>query len=166
MITIEIIQNFLTNKVKDKWGPKFYNHIDMCGLEPVLSTYRYHCTPKNSITFAATGGDGVHFNVLTGHNQVNVQPIVMTVPMVDLNFVLAETFEEFLGQGINNGWFALEQLAYDYDDTIVYYATEDDSKTEEEKNFLEFVRGELKIKPVSLTKDRLKELTERYRIEL
>lgn len=39
---------------------------------------KHNCTPINTILFACTGGDGVHFSYLPISDVIN--PIVMTVP--------------------------------------------------------------------------------------
>lgn len=160
------IRDFLKlwDKVKEKWGRHFYKHVFSCGLEPVInSEYTYESTPKNSITFAATGGEGVHFGIVIDHDDVKGQnPVVMTVPMMSANVILAEDLDEFLGIGYYNGWFGLEQLVYDFDSTIEYYSSPDDNLSKEEANFLEFVREEFKIVYCPLTKGRLGELQTRY----
>ena len=40
------------------------------------------------------------------------------------NFVVAESFDEFLGAGYHVGWFALEQIAYHATEAEVYFAVE------------------------------------------
>lgn len=79
----------------------------------------YSCTPINSVAFASTGGDGVHFSLVDlGDGPAESSPVVMTVPMAfgdDLrsNWVLGADLREFLALGFHGGWFTLEQLAYD-----------------------------------------------------
>jgi hypothetical protein len=72
----------------------------------------YDATPVNAVTFANTGGDGVHFSVLTDVGRAT--PVVMTVPMAwdSPNHVLGADIREFLSFGCRSGYFALEQLAY------------------------------------------------------
>jgi hypothetical protein len=160
------IKDFLKigDKVKEKWGRHFYKHVYFCGLEPVIEAdFTYASTPKNSITFATTGGEGVHFGILTDHNHPKgPNPVVMTVPMMSKNIILAENLDEFLGIGYYNGWFGLEQLVYDFDDTIAYYSSPDDNLSKEETNFLELVREEFKIVYSPLTTRRLEELGTKY----
>src|SRR5687767_64611 len=63
----------------------------------------YHCTPLNSVTFASTGGDGVHFGFLHVEG-CSLSPVVMTVPMSDVhNFVVGESLFEFLCLGAKRG---------------------------------------------------------------
>jgi hypothetical protein len=160
------LQDFLKigDRVREKWGRQFYKHVDFCGLEPVTDRdYRYDSTPINSVTFAATGGDGVHFGLLAMDNEMHGrQPIVMTVPMVSKNIILADTLDEFFGLGFYNGWFGLEQLVYDFNRTINDYSTQDESLTIQEKNFLELIKTELKFKHEPLTKERLDTLAALY----
>ena len=91
---------------------------------PSQSGY-YWCTPKNALTFARTGGDGVHYSYLAMSGlPEGIVPIVMTMPAVARNFVVAESFDEFLGVGYRVGWFALEQIAYQATEAEVYFAVE------------------------------------------
>ena len=79
-----------------------------------LERWTYSSTPANSITFASTGGDGVHFGFLQSTSTtVRDGPVVMTVPMATrANHVVAGSIREFLGLGCIHGWFSLDQLAY------------------------------------------------------
>lgn len=148
--------------VKAKWGKDFYKEVHFCGLEPVISDLSFESTPKNSIQFASTGGDAV-FSVVTDHkNLTNELPVVMTVSIMDQNVVVSENLEEFLGIGYYHGWSALEQLVYDFDKTLEHYSVADSTISKEEKNFLDLIRNEFKIKPAPLTKDRLNQLSMKY----
>jgi hypothetical protein len=62
------------------------------------------CTPHNSITFANTGGDVVHYGLLQLPGlDLHEQPVV-TVPMGDHhNVVIAENLREFLSLGDHVG---------------------------------------------------------------
>ncbi|HET7833579.1 MAG TPA: hypothetical protein VFK88_11510 [Gallionella sp.] len=75
--------------------------FDPCGLilqQPPVQGY-YWCTPTSARTFASTGGDGVHYSYLQGPDiALDAAPVVMTMPANDqLNYVVAEGFDEFLG---------------------------------------------------------------------
>ena len=74
----------------------------------------YWCTPENTVTFATTGGDGVHFGFLTNNGEVKENsPIVMTLPCADTaNIIVGSSFEEFLSLGCRGGYFELEQIEY------------------------------------------------------
>lgn len=87
-------------------------------LEPNLARWSYDSTPSGSLTFASTGGDGVHFSVLTDVGRPG--PIVMTVPMNfdEPNVVVGADLRDFLSLGCHFGYFALEQLVYDRERTI------------------------------------------------
>lgn len=86
----------------------------MCFQELLKPSYNQ--TPTNSLTFASTGGDGVHFGLLDlGHGVSDVSPVVMTVPMNfdQPNLVVGANLRDFLSLGIRQGYFYLEQLTYD-----------------------------------------------------
>ncbi len=80
----------------------------------------YWCTPTNTLTFAVTGGDGVHYGLLSVNEEfTDFSPIVMTVPMCDTpNIILGANLKEFLALGCRYGYFALEQLVYQREETI------------------------------------------------
>ena len=163
MITIQQFWE-IDDHIKSKWGAKFYNHIDYCGLEPVrpLEHLGYFCTPKNSLTFASTGGEGVHFGFLD-KNKPNESPIVMTVPMSDThNVIVAEDLKEFFSIGYYVGWFAMEQLVYDQEETIEYFSKPDAETDENEIRFLELIRDKFQIQHRPLTAARLEELKAKY----
>lgn len=152
--------------IKDKWGKNTYKFIDYCGLQPVrpLTHFGYFCTPQNSKTFASTGGDGVHFGLveLSGVDNRSA-PIVMTVPMAEENnVVVAENLKEFFSIGYFVGWFALEQIVYDLDDTIAYFSMPDKELSEEQNRFLELLRSKLKIEHYPLSIERLNLLKDKY----
>ena len=123
-----------------------------------LGRWTYSDTPMNSVTFASTGGDGVHFGVLTtlvsdGHDG----PVVMTVPLKG-NIVVAECVREFLELGYHHGWFRLEQLVYREAWTVETYAELPDFRP----SVLDALCLELALRPRALTSTRLLELRGRY----
>ncbi|MFJ6676340.1 hypothetical protein ACIQMJ_35010 [Actinosynnema sp. NPDC091369] len=70
-------------------------------------------TPAGAITFASTGGDGVHFSAVPAGD---ARPVVMTVPMAfeNPNHVVGADLPEFLALGCRTGYSALERLAYSW----------------------------------------------------
>ncbi|QUL39144.1 hypothetical protein [Erythrobacter sp. JK5] len=80
----------------------------------------YDATPRNCLTFAGTGGDGVHFGYLRmDGTPLDSSPIVMTVPSArHPNRVVGRTLRHFLSFGRYSGFFTLEQLQYDYARTV------------------------------------------------
>lgn len=141
-----------------------------CGLILEIPPKRaglYGCTPEKAMTFATTGGDGVHYSYLSSDElPPGVVPIVMTVPanFNDENVVLAESIDEFLGLGYHVGWFSLEQVVYEPEEAPDYFAQPDpdDDDYEDKTARLEFLRSELGIKPVALSLKRIAKLTKRY----
>jgi hypothetical protein len=97
--------------------------FDLIGLiifRPLIKKY-YPSTPVNSFTFAHTGGDGVHFSLVTLTGKLSEDsPVVMTVPMNfgKDNLIVGENLIEFLSLGEQLGYFFLEQLVYDEAKTI------------------------------------------------
>ncbi len=96
-------------------------------LHDRLERWTYSSTPLNSVTFASTGGDGVHFGLLgTAQTTTRDGPVIMTVPMASrANHVVAGSVSEFLALGSVHGWFMLEQLAYQPRDVFELYANAD-----------------------------------------
>ena len=98
-------------------GSSFSHVFEPVGLiliRPVAGE-GYESTPLNSLAFAKTGGDGVHFSLLRiGGGTRGPSPIVMTVPMNfgNENLVLGSNIREFLCLGCQVGYFSLELLTY------------------------------------------------------
>jgi hypothetical protein len=154
----------LDDLITARWGRQAFRYVDYCGLLPVrpLENGDYECTPTNTLSFARTGGDGVHFSVLNARDETADGPVVMTVPMAEANLVVAETLSEFLGIGCQTGWFELEQLAYDAPATLAYYAAPPAPVSAQEHAFLDLVCTELRVAPVALTAERLADLEQRF----
>jgi hypothetical protein len=84
---------------------------------------RFPETPKNSVPFAATGGDGVHYCLLAVEEQITEQsPVVMVVPCNSEKpqLIVGESLSDFLSLGCVIGYFFFEQLVYDFDRTLSY----------------------------------------------
>jgi hypothetical protein len=76
----------------------------------------YWCTPTNTLAFAGTGGNGVHFSFLVEDGKVTqTSPIVITIPATfgHPNFIGGESLFDFLCLGYHRGYFALETIASD-----------------------------------------------------
>jgi hypothetical protein len=74
----------------------------------------YSSTPTNTIAFAGTGGEGVHFSFLVEGGKVTEKsPIVITIPMEfgHPNFIGGESLFDFLCLGYYRGYFALETVS-------------------------------------------------------
>ena len=85
----------------------------------------YSVTPKNSITFASIGVDGVHFGSITKGHRINPDsPVVVTIPMdfEEPNFIVGETLHDFLCLGCQKGYWNLGNLACHLEATLVFYA--------------------------------------------
>lgn len=73
----------------------------------------YWCTPTNTLTFAGTGGDGVHFSFLVDDGKITENsPIVISIPTAadQPNFIGGESLFDFLCLGFHRGYFALGNL--------------------------------------------------------
>ena len=94
------------------------------GLIEPLVRYESHATPKNTVAFAETGGDDVHFNLVTVKGAVSDEsPVVMTTPYasekpLECNFLLGMSLREFLSLGCDWGFDQLEQLPYAWEETV------------------------------------------------
>jgi hypothetical protein len=145
-------------------------YLDYAGMIPVEDeSFRYHSSPTNTQVFAHTGGDGVHYSLL--ELSPDIQPVIMTVPMnfgdsmEDSNWVIGENLEEFLSLGYYNGWFPIEQLCYDNNLVINFYAQEDLDEDYQNGTGIQFVkklRTQLGYSHILLNNKRLLELKEKY----
>lgn len=95
-----------------------HNGIESTGiyLERPVFQYDYWCTPTNAVTFATTGNDGVHFNLLRLDGELKEEsPVVMTVPMClsdEPNFIVGESLYDYLCLGCRST-FDHQELAFD-----------------------------------------------------
>jgi hypothetical protein len=103
------------------------NGADLSDMGLILSRapegVRSRETPKNSIAFASTGGDGVHYCLLAVEEQITEQsPVVLVVPCNSKKpqLIVGESLSDFLSLGCIIGYFFLEQLVYDFDRTLPY----------------------------------------------
>lgn len=124
--------------------------------------YSYWCTPLNSLTFATTGGDGVHYGLLSTDGEfTDSSPVVMTVPMCDTpNTIVAADLREFLALGCRFGYFGLEQLVYDRHATLqeLELARFDPDASQGERMLLERIASTFKLEPWVAPARRLDEL--------
>ena len=151
----------LANNTKNEF-PNLY--FDYAGMIPVNDeTFRYDSTPINTKVFAMTGGDGVHYSILEISEKI--QPVVMTVPMnfgnsmKDCNIIIAENLNEFLSIGFYNGWFSIEELCYNKESSISFFANENMEKDYQEDADFQFVkklRNKFGYKHIPLNLERLK----------
>jgi len=147
------------------------SYLDYAGLIPNNDqTFRYNPTPKNTVVFAGTGGDGVHYSILPLNTEI--QPVVMTVPMNfggyinEFNWILGENLNEFLSLGYYNGWFTLEQLCYNKDEAIKFYEKdyikEDFPMPKGDFYYIKGLREKLGYNHIPLNWKRLIELEDLY----
>lgn len=117
----------------------------------------YDATPRDAVTFASTGGDGVHFSATQGTTRAI---IVMTVPMQfdRPNIVVGSDLREFLSLGCASGYFTLEQLAYDYASMAQFLASGSTMDHVEAEQQLALLRQRLGLTPWHAPKSRLDEL--------
>lgn len=150
------------NETKNEF-PNLY--FDYAGIIPVNDeTFIYDSSPINTTIFAMTGGDGVHYSILEISEEK--QPIVMTVPMnfgdsmKDYNIIIAENLIEFWSIGFYNGWFPIEQLCYDKEETLNFFANEnmeEDYQKDADFRFVKKLREKLKYRHTPLNIERLKD---------
>lgn len=127
----------------------------------------YWCTPINSITFATTGGDGVHFGWVTLPGRpVDDAPIVMTVPMAETttNVIVGRDLREFLSLGCRFGSFTLDALVQDPDGTIdeIEANRVDPDRSDDERALLDLLTSEFGLAPWHDPARRMGELQVEY----
>lgn len=146
-------RNWSVNAAMAEWG---------LVLEIPPKRWDYFCTPHNSVTFASTGGDGVHFGLLSLPGRAD-QPVVMTVPISDqYNTVVAESLQEFLELGYHVGWFSLEEIIYSPEDAEAYFAAHDPESWPEHTEDLASFRDRLGLHHRPLKVERLRTLQAKY----
>ena len=140
--------------------------FDPCGLILEIPPARvdYWCTPRNVVTFASTGGDGVHYSYLAHPEFANgKKPIVMSLPCSDVgNVIVADSFSEFFNLGYFAGWFSLEQLTYQPNQAVIDLSSDDEELYRYAGARLEFIRQAMSIRPVPPDLERLAILKQSY----
>jgi hypothetical protein len=142
-------------------------------LEPRPRVSAYSCTPTNCLTFAGTGGEGVHFSFVGQDGKVTERsPIVITIPEVFANFIGGESLFDFLCLGYHRGYFALETL--DSEKCFEAYASADWQPTtqsdyavgyvldDRKREVLRFLIEELGLSPWKDLKGKFRRLQELY----
>ncbi|CAB4541502.1 unannotated protein [freshwater metagenome] len=127
----------------------------------------YWCTPINSITFATTGGDGVHFGWVTLPGRpVDDAPIVMTVPMAETttSVIVGRDLREFLSLGCRFGYFTLDALVHDPAGTIdeIEANRVDPDRSDDERALLDLLTSEFGLAPWHDPARRMGELQVEY----
>ncbi len=157
----------LATETKNEFPGLYFDYAGMILIND--KTFIYDSSPINTEIFACTGGDGVHYSIL--EISETIQPVVMTVPMnfgdsmSEYNWIIGENLNEFLSIGYFNGWFPLEQLCYDNEWVIDFYATENMEETYQKNAEIQFVkklRSKFGYDHVPLNNERLKELADTY----
>jgi hypothetical protein len=147
-------------------GNEFFDPIGLI-LHLPRKRREYWCTPTNSVSFASTGGDGTHFGVLrVGSLALDHSPVVMTVPMSNSpNWIVGADLREFLAPGCRRGYFALEHLAYDLDETASEYSSSayDEEASEVQIEKLRLIEATFELEPWQRVRPRLDELQSRFR---
>jgi hypothetical protein len=128
------------------------------------------CTPVNCWTFAATGGDGVHFSLLARREVIwEDAPVVMTTPAAGggVSCVVGENLFDFLCLGSTRGYFALEQLVYESAMALRAYtdpawrSSDRFTVAQDEQRILDFLTERFRLRPWTCA-DHFYELQERY----
>jgi hypothetical protein len=146
-------------------------------LLPRLRHFGYVSTPKNSLAFACTGGEGVHFSFLVANATVDDDsPVICTVPCAfgRENHIVGRNIFDFLCLGYYLGYFGLEQLGYDADKTIKVFGSgswkpqcERDwlvgfGVNQEEKKVLNYLIEQCGLMPWKSVKRKFKLLQKKY----
>jgi hypothetical protein len=119
-------------------------------------------TPANAVTFASSGGNGVHFSFVSPGDGGGAAAVVMTVPVAfdSPNHVVGEDLREFLALGYWIGYFSLERLAYRWGgrDTIARLQAGPPPSDPEEAGLLRHLVTEFDLRPWPDVERRLTEL--------
>jgi hypothetical protein len=158
----------LTGVALDSPAAEWNQFFDPIGLILLgrLHNFEYWCTPSNSITFATTGGDGVHYGLLDiGSGFSDDSPIVMTVPCCDTpNTIVGGSFLDFLRLGCCSGFFTLEQLIYQPNRQLAILDSHhpDPDASEDEIRLLALIRDHFELTPWPTHSDRLQLLAKSF----
>jgi hypothetical protein len=121
----------------------------------------YASTPRNTVAFAWTGGDGVHFDFLTREDDVHVDSPVLLVAPTSFErpyVVVGRNLRDFLALGVGRGFFELERLTQDADGFFASYPKSAKQWGERESERIEQLRAAFAIEPWAEPMDHFKEL--------
>ncbi|MBC7876642.1 MAG: hypothetical protein H7Y59_05665 [Anaerolineales bacterium] len=144
-----------------------FDPVGLILVEP-LTQIIYESTPSNSVCFAQTGGDGVHFSLLEikGINTEN-SPVVMTVPMnfENENIIVGENLLDFLSLGCQAGYFFLEQFSYNWNKTVLFYGDSNNYFKDDAigKRLITLLINEFNLQPWNNIDGRLQQLQTKYK---
>jgi hypothetical protein len=126
----------------------------------------YPSTPKNSVTFASLGVDGIHIGSLTPGTEVDpTAPVVLTTPMeFDApNRIVGRTLHDFLCLGCRRGYTYLANLAIHPDATADYFSQPPTEFFDDRAPaILDLVRAEWSLSPWSDVRRHLDELDQEF----
>ena len=136
--------------------------------------YGSEATPRNSIAFAGTGGDDVHFGLVTVKGRVSDDcAVVMTCPDLSeerwrANVLVGRNLHEFLSLGCERGYDVLESLPYDREELLQQLRSGPDLEDEDAETAatLAEYRRELGLVPWTDVESRLVGLEARKRFTL
>jgi len=158
----------LTDELHSDQASEWNGFFEPIGLilHGELKSYDYWCTPTNSVTFARTGGDGVHYGLLDiGQGFSDSSPVVMTVPMCDdPNTIVGATLLEFLALGCRQGYFSLEEILYQHEAEIAALDSGafDDGAGDDEIRMLTSISSQFDLKPWPNHVERLQSLGDEF----
>ena len=158
----------LTGSERSKFDDSENLFFDSIGLNlfKTLECWGYWCTPTNTLSFATTSGDGVHFGFLCQEGiSLDESPIVMTLPSADTpNIIVGENLLDFLSLGCRAGYFELELIEYEPEFHIPFLDSQSYSEeaTKEEMQLLKLIESEFNLKPWLGHASRLLELKNKY----
>ena len=132
----------------------------------------YASTPRNSLSFAWSGGDGEHCSLMAQENKIDANsPVVFTAPsnLGEENHVLANNFRDFLRLGLRHGFYRIRYFAYNPERALTAYgpinpeeeyspASMGFSVEERELKIIAFVAESLELEPLGYTPEEYAEL--------
>ncbi len=168
----------IEGKRRELQFPTVFDPIGLILIKPIAQE-QYKSTPLNSMAFATTGGDGVHFSLIEINGEISDHsPIVMTVPMNfgNENLIVGSNFNDFLCLGCEVSFFFLELLTYrDTKSETLYWLSHPEEWVKSLKsdlnniegsditiNLLKLLRSELDLHPWDNIEEKLQSLDDKY----
>lgn len=168
--------------IDSKFPPSSFGGMGQLGLllASKLRNGGSWCTPRNSVEFAWTGGDGVHFSLVEVDGVVSENsPVVVSVPANSgdrsgANVIVGDSLINFLRFGLLRGYFAMEQLVYRRELTLKVYSSADWQPTEQDhysvgyyvdetkRKILELIAQELNVTPLGYSVAEFEALQSKY----
>lgn len=122
----------------------------------------YPCSPRNSVAFASTGGDGDHYSFLVAGNRIDENtPVILTWPAEGDHYIVGANLREFLCFGMHCGYNQVLNVL-EFPDSACDRWVDQRNLDQEQQELLRKLAAEFDLEPWANRTARFEELQELY----